>query len=117
MELKFNELQNGIRQIKLIGRLDIIGTGEIETKFTGYCAGGKVRVVVDLSEVDFLASIGIRLLTLTAKSVASRGGKMVLLNPTADVKNVLEMTGIPAIIPMYDSLESAEAVLQSWFFA
>ncbi len=111
MELQYSERQSNIRLIKLGGRFDIIGTGEIETKFTGHCSGDKVRVIVDLAGVDFLASIGIRLLTLTAKSVASRGGKMVLLSPIPDVQNVLEMTGIPAIIPIYSYLESAETVL------
>ena len=101
MEIQYSELDNGIIQIKLGGRLDIIGTGKIETKFTGYCTGEKVRVIVDLSKVDFLASIGIRLLTLTAKSLASRGGKMVILNPISEVQDVLEITGIPAIIPIY----------------
>ena len=113
MELQYSELDNGIILIKLSGRLDIIGTGKIETKFTGYCAGGKVRVIVDLSEVDFLASIGIRLLTLTAKSVASRGGKMVILDPISEVQDVLEITGIPAIIPIYSHLESAETILMA----
>ena len=111
MELYYSELENDIRLIKLTGKLDIIGTGEIETKLAGYCAGDVVRVVVDLSEVDCLASIGIRLLTLTAKSIASRGGRMVLLNPVPEVQNVLELTGIPAIIPIYSHLESAETVL------
>jgi anti-sigma B factor antagonist len=113
MEMNYNELDNGIGLIKLSGELDIIGVGEIETKFTGYCAGENVRVVVDLSEVDFLASIGIRLLVLTAKSVATRGGKMVLLNPIPEVHDVLEITGIPAIIPIYAQLESAETVLMA----
>jgi len=111
MELRYSELPQNIRLIKLIGRLDILGAGEIETKFTGYCAGEGVRVLVDLSEVDYLASIGIRLLTLNAKSLATRRGRMVLLKPNADVKNVLELTGIPAIIPMYNGFESAETVL------
>jgi anti-anti-sigma factor len=106
MELQYSELEQDIRLIKLTGRLDIIGKGEIETKFAGYCAVDKARIVV-----DFLASIGIRLLTLTAKSVASRGGKMVLLNPLPEVQYVLEITGIPAIIPIYSHLESAETVL------
>lgn len=113
MEIQYSELDNGISLIKLIGRLDIIGTGKIETKFTGYCAGEKVRVIADLSKVDFLASIGIRLLMLTAKSVASRGGKMVILNPISEVQEVLEITGIPAIIPIYANLESAETILTS----
>jgi len=63
--------------------------------------------------VDFLASIGIRLITLTAKSVASRGGKMVLLNPIPEVQNVLEITGIPSMIPVYSYLESAETILMT----
>jgi anti-sigma B factor antagonist len=113
MELQYSELENGIRLIKLKGELDIIGTGQIETKFAGYCAGDKVRVIVDLSEVDFLASIGIRMLTLTAKSIVSRGGKIVLLNPTPEVQHVLEVTGIPAIIPIYSHLESAETILMA----
>ncbi|HZM20799.1 MAG TPA: STAS domain-containing protein [Anaerolineales bacterium] len=113
MELQYKELDNNIRFIKLTGRLDIIGTGEIETKFAGYSAGEKIRVIVDLSEVDFLSSIGIRLLMLTAKSVTSRGGKIVILSPIPDVQNVLEIAGIPSIIPIYSHLESAETILMA----
>ena len=110
MELQYRELDNNIRLIKLIGKLDITGTTEIDTQFATYCAGDNARVVIDLSEVEFLASIGIRLLTLTAKSVMSRGGKIVLLNPSPDVHHVLDVTGIPAIIPVHSYLESAEKV-------
>ena len=113
MELHYRELENNIRLIKLIGKLDIVGVGQIETQFSGYCGGEQPRVLVDLSEVEFLASIGIRLLTLNAKSIYSRGGRMVLLSPIPEVRRVLEITGIPAIIPIYDGLESAETVLLS----
>lgn len=113
MELQYKELDSQIRLIKLIGKLDIAGVGQIENEFADYCGGDHVRVVVDLSDVDFLASIGIRLLTLTAKAVTSRGGKMVLLSPVPDVEHVLEVTGIPAIIPIYSRLESAETVLMT----
>lgn len=34
MEIQYGELDNGIRMIKLIGTLDVVGTGEIETKFS-----------------------------------------------------------------------------------
>ncbi len=111
MEMVFNTMDNGIRLIQLTGKLDRIGTRAIETKFTGYCAGDKVLVVVDLSEVDILTSIGIRLLTLTAKSIVKRAGKMALINPNPDVNRVLDMMGIPEIIPVYSQFESAETVL------
>ena len=105
MEIQYSELSNQINLIKLIGKLDIIGVNEIDIKFTGYCAGENARVLVDLSQVDFLASIGIRLLVTNAKSLLMRAGKMVLLNPNPDVKNVLEMTGISDITPIYENFE------------
>ncbi|HXQ34352.1 MAG TPA: STAS domain-containing protein [Anaerolineales bacterium] len=111
MELQYSEIENKIRLIKLAGELDIIGVGAIETKFAGYCGGDGARVLVDLSGVEFLASIGIRLLILNSKSLSNRGGRMVLLNPSPEVRSVLEITGVPAIIPIYDGLESAETVL------
>ena len=111
MKLQFNILDNGIRLIKLIGKLDNIGISDIETKFTSCCAGDNVRVIVDLSETDFLASSGIRLLNLTVKSIFKRCGKMALINPNPEVQKILEATGIQETIPLYSQLESAETVL------
>ena len=111
MEIQFSELNNGIRMIKLTGRLDIIGAGQIETKFAGYCSGDQARVMVDLSGLEYLASIGIRLFVMNAKSLASRSGKMVIANPSPETLQVLEIAGIPAIIPVYSHMESAETVL------
>jgi len=111
MELQYNELENGIRMVKLIGKLDSVGFNAIDLEFTAHCAGQNARMLIDLSDVTFLASVGIRMFTMNAKSLATRGGKMVLVNPIADVRNVLEMTGVHSVIPMYDGLESAEVVL------
>lgn len=111
MDFTATELKNGISLLKLQGRMDSPGVTAVETKFSGYCAGEKLKVIVDISGVDFLASIGIRLLVTNAKSMLSRKGKMVLLNPAPHVMGMLEITDIPAIIPVYSQFESAEAVL------
>lgn len=111
MEMNVSELKNNITLIALHGTLDIMGVNQIETKFAGYCSGENARVIVDMSGVDYLASIGIRLLVTNAKSLRTRNGKMALLSPTPDVMSVLDITDIPAIIPVYSNFESAEAVL------
>jgi anti-anti-sigma factor len=111
MELNYSETDRGVRVIRLKGNLDSAGVSQIETGFAGHCAGDNARVMVDVAEVEFLASIGIRLLLLNAKSVSSRGGKMVLLAPTPEVEEVLELTGILPVIPAYASTESAETAL------
>ena len=113
MDLQFSTLENGIRLLKLTGRLDTLGAGEIEPRFNEHCDGDNALVIVDLSGVDFLASIGIRLLVGAAKSVAKRGGRLLIVGPNADVHMVLDLSGIPAIIPLHDDVASARAVLQA----
>jgi anti-sigma B factor antagonist len=107
MELQYSEIENGINVLKLVGILDFKGVDEIETKFSGYSTGDRSKVLVDLSEVEFLTSIGVRLVVTTAKSVANRGGKLVILNPNENVKGVLEMTGIMDIIPVHMDRQEA----------
>ena len=113
MELRSTTMENGARLVKLTGKLDGNGVREIETKLAGFCAGERVRVMLDLSGVDYLASKGIRLLILTARSVVQRHGRLVLLNPAPGVNHVLVVSGIPEIIPTYSQLESAETVLMA----
>jgi anti-anti-sigma factor len=113
MKLRYQELDGGIRLIKLIGALDMTGTYSIEIEFVRQCAGENVRVLVDLSKVNYLSSIGIPMLINTAKSVTSRGGKFALLNPQQNVAEVLDIVGIREIIPIFTDLESARAGLDS----
>jgi anti-sigma B factor antagonist len=113
MEIKYSTLGGEVRLIKLTGRLDVIGTEQIEAKFAGYCSGDKLQVIVDMSGVDFLDSIGIRLLVLTAEAMAQRRGRMVLLSPTTNVHDILDLSGVMAIVPVYDNMESALAVVSA----
>lgn len=108
MKLQYSELDNSIRLLHLSGALDMNGTYSIEIEFVRKCVGENVRVIVDLSRVNYISSIGIPMLINTAKSVSSQGGKMVLLNPQRNVAEVLEITGIPQIIPIHTNLESAK---------
>lgn len=105
--LQVKELNNNITQVKIIGRLDIQGTGYIETLFTAHTASKKAKVIVDLSEVNFISSIGIRLLLTTSKAQLRRGGKIVLLNATELVEDALLTAGINLLIPMYKDFHLA----------
>lgn len=109
MEINEEQLQNDIFKINLSGRMDIEGVGQIETKLAGMTASPRMAVIVDMSDVPYMSSIGIRALLMNAKSVAKRGGKFVLLNPQANVKNVLVTSGIDQIITIHADLDAATA--------
>lgn len=110
MQLQYSEL-DGIRLIKLNGALDMNGTYAIEVEFVRHCAGENVRVLVDLSKVNYISSIGIPMLVNSARSVAKHGGRLVLLSPQESVESVLELAGVPLIIPIYRDLDSATTAL------
>ena len=107
MNIDAEALADGIWKINLAGRMDVKGTQEIDVKFAGLTAGQRNAIVVDMSGVDFLASIGIRALLLNGKAVSQRGGKMVLLNPDANVAKVLETAGIDMLLPIFNDLDAA----------
>ena len=112
MRLQHGELDGSIRLIKLSGALDINGVGDVELEFVRLCTGDNVCVLVDLSKVNYISSIGIPLLINSAKSLVRQGGKMALVNPQKSVENVLDLTGIPLIIPIYQNMNAAVAELK-----
>jgi len=111
MRLEVEWLDDEILKVNLDGRLDVEGTQAIDMKFTALTASRKAAVLVDMSNVSFLASIGMRTLLSSAKAVSNRGGKMVLLNPQPMVREVLDRTGVAALIPVFDDLADAKAAL------
>jgi anti-sigma B factor antagonist len=109
MSIQHEDLPNGLRRIQLSGRLDIPGTQAISLPFTTLTAATNLRVLTDISAVDFLASIGIRELIAVAKVLRQRGGKMVLfVGANAQVTKTLEVTGIDQLIPTFSDLAAAE---------
>jgi anti-sigma B factor antagonist len=107
MQFHSIELDNGIRLIQLGGELDLTGTTDVDSELASHVIGENVKVILDLSRVTFLASIGVRLIVMTAKSLASRGGRLAILNPIPAVRDVLDVTGLPQVIPVFGSLEEA----------
>lgn len=113
MEMQITDLEGGIKQVKLVGRLDLKGTNDIDNSFTFATSSGSTPVLVDLSEVDFLASIGMRMLISNAKALGRRGSKMVLYNPTPLVKEALITAGFDELIPIFDDFDEATSALKA----
>jgi anti-anti-sigma factor len=111
VDIAFEELPSKTKRIKLNGRLDLKGAGEIELRFTSLSSTDGSNVIVDMGEVDFIASIGMRLLLTCAKAKAMRGGKMALFSLQPMVVEAMETAGIDSLIPIYSDEASALAGL------
>ena len=108
MSISHTDVGDNLRKIVILGRLDIPGT-DVADELEKLAAAPKKGVVVDLSSLKFLASIGIRALFKSAKAVKERGGRMVLVVGTnSSVVMSLEATGVNDLIPMFKSNAEAE---------
>ena len=89
MKINTQSEGNGIIKLVLTGRMDVQGALAIDTEFNEI-AKSSDKVIVDLLGVDFLASLGMRTLIVSAKSIQSNGGRMVLLGPQPNVERALK---------------------------
>lgn len=97
---------HNISRIALEGRLDVAGTQAAEPEFKAAIAAGP-NVVVDLSKVPFIASMGIRMLVAGAQAQAKLKGKMVLLSPDDMTRRILKTTGLDQLVAVCGNLDEA----------
>jgi len=85
--------------ISLAGKLTVVTSPELEDAVRGIEESGSiVDYDIDLSELDYIASAGLRVLVGMQKVANSRGGTVRLLNPNEGVAEVFEMTGLVDIM-------------------
>ena len=97
-----------IARVKLRGRLDTPGVDRVEAKFTSAVVPEGRNTVVDLSEVSFIASMGLRMFIGLAKALKRNNAKMVLFAPQSQVNEVFNTVVLREIVPIV--VDEAEAV-------
>lgn len=112
MKVSVSQPKENISHIVLDGRLDVTGTQAVEVEFNAMVAAAKC-VIVDLSRVPFIASLGIRLLVAGAQAQSKLGGKLVLMGPDELTRKILKTTGIDQLIPVFNGLNDALVALAS----
>lgn len=113
MQITVNTLDGDFVHVVLAGRMDTLGADKISLPFTAATASRKALVAVDIGQVDFMASAGLRQLFANARAQQQRGGLLVLAAPQPPVRAVLEATGVQQLIGIYAALDEALAALRA----
>jgi len=111
MPISTEELEGGITRVILDGRLDIEGAAAVDLPMN-VIAGSKKAVIVDLQNVSFLGSMGLRALVAPARAIKGRGGKVVIFGPNELVEKVLKNSGVDTLIPIHHDLQAAIAAVK-----
>lgn len=97
--------------VSLAGKLDSLSAADCEKALKQAVAEGKLRFILDFSELNYISSAGLRVLLAIAKQLKAKGGQVSLANLRSNVREVFEMTGFISIFVVYESVEAALANL------
>jgi anti-anti-sigma factor len=109
MQISINDEGNDA-SVALVGRLDIQGAEAVAMPLATL-SGAKQNILIDMSQVTFLASIGIRHLVSATKALSRRGGQLILIGSPDTVREVLTTAGLASMIRMVGSEPEARAML------
>jgi len=103
----------GVVKVGLVGRLDTPGVDAVETRFTAAVCPRGARTVVDLSGVEFIGSLGLRMFITVARTLSRKNGRLILYAPQPFVAQVLETASLGDIIPVRPDAASAVAAAKA----
>ncbi|HVH53716.1 MAG TPA: STAS domain-containing protein [Actinomycetota bacterium] len=94
--------------IRLHGEVDISNDKEVLAAIEMAVPHSALRLIVDLTHTTYLDSAGLALLLRLAERLQARRQQMVIVAPVGSpVRTVLELTGLPRVIPLEARLEDA----------
>ncbi len=93
--------------MSVTGRVDSATAPELESQLRALVDGGKTHIVLDLKNVEYMSSAGLRAMVSTLKSVKRVNGDLRLANPSARVEEVLHLAGLTSIFTMFPTQEAA----------
>ncbi len=95
--------------ISVSGRLDAQEANQLRARLEEAQKGGTTTFYLTMSEVDFMDSAGLSSVISGLKAARVAGGELYLIAPSESVKKVLEYTLLDRIVPIYSSLQEAQA--------
>lgn len=92
------------------GKLDTLTARSFESYIDERIENHAGPLVVDMSDVDYVSSFGLRSILIAAKKLMPYGRRFVLFSPNPSVFEVLRVSGFLKIVSVADSQEAALAL-------
>jgi anti-anti-sigma factor len=87
--------------VDIEGRLDTSTSGYGYDEMVRIAKGGNKKILVNLKELEYVSSAGLRVLLTAAKLVQALGGQIKFCQPNDLVKQVLEISGFNSLLSVY----------------
>jgi anti-sigma B factor antagonist len=105
-EMSTRKIQEGT-VLSITGRMDAVTAPEIEKGLLALVDNGEKRLILDLRDLEYISSAGLRSLLVLAKRLKREDGHMVFANLQGHVMEVFRISGFSALFTLCDSVDDA----------
>ena len=106
MEIK-EETRGKVKIVGLRGRLDANSFPAVEKQLQAVVDQGEKRLVLDLSELTYISSLGLRVFIAVAKEIQKANGKLALAGLNDHIYEIFKIARFTNIFSIYPSCEEA----------
>lgn len=93
--------------VSAIGHIDALTAAQVEEKMVSKVNDGLNKLVLDLSQVEFMSSAGLRAILAGMKETRQAGGDLRLAAAQPGVEKVLQISGFTSVIKLYGEIDEA----------
>ncbi len=94
--------------VEIKGRLDSSNSPQLNEKLGGIMEKGNYKIILDLAELDFISSAGLRVFVNTQKACKRYNrGEVILAKVPSPIKESLDLVGFTTIFKIFDDVLAA----------
>ncbi len=101
--------QRTVAVVEVHGRVDTMSAPSLEQKVIEWIGSGENKLILDLSEMDYISSAGLRSLVVIAKRAKGQGGLVCCCALQGVVAKIFEVSGFSRLLPVYNTVGDALA--------
>jgi anti-sigma B factor antagonist len=110
MKIETRELKH-VSVVTVSGRVDSSTAPDLQKALQDLLDTDHTQLVLDLKDVDYMSSAGLRVLVAMQKAAKKNGGALRVAQPSVRVNEVLELAGLTPVFDIYpDVVEAVGAV-------
>jgi anti-anti-sigma factor len=99
--------EKGSLIISVKGRIDAVTAPDFEKSLSEWISQGESNMIVNLSDLEYISSAGLRSILAIAKVLKAKGGKIIFACLKGTVKDVFKISGFGSIFQIFDTEEEA----------
>lgn len=109
LRIDVEDIDAGLQVLRLSGTLDGLTFMDLNKAMNTSVENGVDRIVLDMEEVDYTTSAGLRVILMGAKALKKKEGALVLFGMNSAVKEVFKLSGFDTMFKTFASENEALA--------